>query len=46
MHRDSDVYENENGDPGSLNEILNGDVSERRENSKGTYEGTLVVDFS
>lgn len=39
MHRDSDVYENENGDPGSLNEILNGDVSERRENSKGTYEG-------
>lgn len=39
MHRDLDVYENENGDPGSLNEILNGDVSERRENSKGTHEG-------
>ncbi|KAL3498846.1 hypothetical protein ACH5RR_041578 [Cinchona calisaya] len=38
MNPESEVYASENGEPGSLNDNFNGDVSERRENSKGPHE--------
>lgn len=43
MNPETEVYASENGQPGSLNKIFNGDASERRENSKGAHDGQLAV---
>lgn len=45
MNPESEVYASENGEPGGLNEIFNGQVSEQEENSKGMYNVILVHAF-
>ncbi|CAI9094080.1 OLC1v1029737C1 [Oldenlandia corymbosa var. corymbosa] len=46
MNSELPVYTSENGDQGSLGEILNADVAERRENSKGVHhEGDKFGDI-
>lgn len=40
MKTESEVYVSENDEQGSLNKILNGDISERSENLKVAAEGS------
>ncbi|KAI5655474.1 hypothetical protein M9H77_32661 [Catharanthus roseus] len=45
MKTESEVYVSENDEQGSLNKILNGDISERSENLKFAAEGIKVSDL-